>query len=227
MKKKLVIFGVGKIAEVVYYYAASECGFEVAAFCVDAAYKKDETFNGLPVVSFEEVIKKFPPEAYDMFVAVGYHDLNRLREKKCAEAREKGYQLVSVISPLCNIPSNVTTGWNCLIAAPAIVHPCVQIKNNVFVWSGAMVAHHSIIEDNCWLTSCCNISGNVQLGANTFVAVNATIGHSVTIGKNCFLGANTLVTKNLEEDKVVIAESHKPLRLTSSQFLRMSNYSNL
>lgn len=227
MKKKLVIFGVGKIAEVVYYYASSECGFEVAAFCADAEYIKIETLNGLPVVPFQEAEKKFPPSGYDMFIAVGYHDLNRLREKKCTEAIEKGYSLVSIISPLCNIPSNVTIGWNCFIMPPAIIHPCTQLKNNVFVWSGAMVGHHSVIEDNCWLTSCCNISGNVRIGANTFVAVNATIGHSVIIGKNCFLGANTLVTKGLDDDKVVIAESHKPLRLTSSQFLRMSNFSSL
>jgi sugar O-acyltransferase (sialic acid O-acetyltransferase NeuD family) len=227
MKKKLIIFGIGKIAEVIHYYAASECGFEVAAFCVDPNYIEAKTFDKLPIVSFDEVTNIFPPTEFDMFIAVGYHDLNRLREKKCTEAREKGYKLVSVISPLCYIPTNVTIGWNCFIMPPAIIHPCTQIKNNVFVWSGAMIAHHSVIEDNCWLTSCCNISGNVRLGANTFVAVNATIGHSVIIGKNCFLGANTLVTKSLEDDKVVIAESQKPIRLTSSQFLKISNFSGL
>jgi UDP-3-O-[3-hydroxymyristoyl] glucosamine N-acyltransferase len=103
----------------------------------------------------------------------------------------------------------------------------VQIGNNVFIWNGAMVGHHSIIEDNCWLTSSCNISGNVHVGSNTFIAVNGTVGHSVTIGSNCFLGANSLVTKNLEENKVVIVESSKPLRLNSEQFLRMSTFSNL
>ncbi len=227
MSKQLVIFGTGKIADVIYYYAGTECGFDIAAFCVDNEYMKEETFNGLPVHSFEEIERKFSPQQYDMFIAVGYQDLNRVRENKCREAMVKGYSLVSVISPLCNIPVNVVLGWNCFVMPPAIVHPCVEIKNNVFVWSGAMVAHHSVIEDNCWLTSCCNISGNVLLGANTFMAINATIGHSVHVGKNCFLGANTLVIKNLEDDKVVIAESNKPLRLTSSQFLRMSNFSSL
>jgi sugar O-acyltransferase (sialic acid O-acetyltransferase NeuD family) len=227
MKKELIIFGTGKIADVIYYYASSECGFKVAAFCVDEEYKNTASFNGLPVVSFAHLEKEFPPVKYDLFVAVGYHDLNALREKKCSEAMEKGYHLVSIISPLCALPSNISYGWNCFIMPPAIIHPCVQIKNNVFIWSGAMIGHHSVIEDHCWLTSCCNISGNVQLGANTFVAVNATVGHSVQIGKNCFLGANTLVTKNLEEEKAVIAESQKPLRLSSKQFLKISGFSSL
>ena len=103
----------------------------------------------------------------------------------------------------------------------------INSKNDVFVFSGAMVGHHSVIEDHCWLTSSCNIAGNVHIGANSFLAINATIGHSVSIGKNCFIGANTLITKDLEEEKVVIAESTKPIRLNSSQFLKMSKFSTL
>jgi len=162
-----------------------------------------------------------------MFVAIGYHDLNSVREIKCREAIEKGYKLVSVISPHARLPLNVTIGWNCFIMPPALIHPCVEIRNNIFIFSGAMVAHHSVIDDNCWLTSCCNVSGNVHVGANTFLAVNATIGHSVKIGKKCFLGANSLTVKDLEDEKVVISESSKPLRVNSSQFLRISSFSNL
>jgi sugar O-acyltransferase (sialic acid O-acetyltransferase NeuD family) len=227
MKKNLIIFGMGKIAEVLHYYATEECDFRVEAFCVDEQFLTNNSFKGLPVISFREVEMNYPPHLYDMFVAVGYHELNKTREDKCKEAQVKGYHLVSVISPNARIPKNVTIGWNCFIMPPAIIHPYVQIKNNVFIWSGAMVAHHSIIDDNCWLTSCCNISGNVHIGANTFVAVNATVGHSVIVGKNCFLGANSLLTKNLENDKVIISESSKPIRLTSSQFLRISSFSNL
>lgn len=227
MKKNLVIFGVGKIAEVVYYYAANECGFNVVAFCVDEDYKNADTFQDLPVITFDKIHENYPPGSNDMFVAVGYHDLNSLREKKCNEAIGKGYSLVSVISPLANVPKNVSVGYNCFIMPPAIIHPCVVIKNNVFVWSGTMVGHHSVIDDNCWLTSSCNIGGNVRIGANTFMAINATIGHSVSLGANCFIGANALVTKNIADEQVLITESTKPLRLNSRQFLKLSGFSSL
>jgi sugar O-acyltransferase (sialic acid O-acetyltransferase NeuD family) len=227
MKKDLIIFGNGKIAEVVHYFAKEECGYKVVAFTVDEQYINTSTFKELPVISFDNVEGKYPPSKYDMFVAIGYHDLNRLRERKCSESMQKGYQLVSIISPRAQLPLNVSYGWNCFIMPPAIVHPCVTIGNNAFIWSGALISHHSVIGDNCWLTSCCNISGNVQVGANTFVAVNATVGHSLKVGKNCFLGANTLLTKDLGEEKVIIAESTKPLRLNTNQFLRMSNFSSL
>jgi sugar O-acyltransferase (sialic acid O-acetyltransferase NeuD family) len=227
MSKKLVIFGTGKIAEVISYYAIEHCGLDLAGFTVDSAFRINETFHDLPIVSFEEVESIYPPTEFDLFVALGYHDLNRLRELRCSEAIRKGYRLISIISPEVKLPSNVLIGWNCFIMPPALLHPYVQIGNNVFVFSGALVAHHSIIEDNCWLTSCCNISGNVHLGANSFVAINATIGHSVRIGKSCFLGANSLVTKELQEESVVISESSKPIRLNSSQFLKMSKFTSL
>ena len=227
MNRDLIIFGVGKIAEVAYYYAKEECGFNVCAFCVDKEYISDSSFHNLPVIPFEEIERRMPPDRYKMFVAVGYHDLNKLRERKCKEAQNKSYELVSLVSPASAIPKNVTYGWNCFIMPPSIIHPFVKLGNNVFVWSGAIVGHHSFIQDHCWLTSGCNIAGNVMMGTNTFVAINATVSHSVKIGVNCFLGANTLLTKDLADNLVVIAESSKPLRVNSSQFLKISNFSTI
>ena len=227
MKKKLVLFGTGKITEVVAYYATEECGYEVVAFTVDKEFKTADTFLGKPVVSFDQIEKDFPPAQYDMFVAVGYHDLNKLRALKCEQAISKGYNLVSIISPNTNLPKNVKHGNNCFIMPPSVIHPCVELGNNVFVWSGTLIGHHSKVENNCWFTSNCNIGGNVSVGENSFFAINATIGHSVKIGKNCFLGANTLVTKELLDGQVVISESSKPIKLNSVQFLRFSKFSSL
>jgi len=227
MSKGLLIFGTGKIAEVIYYYATEECGYKVAAFTIDEQYRTGNTFLGLPVIPFHEIEKLYPPVEYDMFVALGYHDINALRENKCKEAIARGYHLASIVSPNTHVPKNVTIGHNVFIMPPSIIHPCVKIGNNVFVWSGSVVGHHSHIKDNCWLTSGCNVSGNVVMGENTFVAINATIGHSVIMGRDCFVGANALIIKNAQDGQVFIAESTKPLKVNSKQFLKFSNFSSL
>ena len=227
MKKNLIIFGNGKIADVVYYYAKNECNYNVVAFTTDREYIKEGSFNGLPVVSFDELEGLYKPEDYDMFVAIGYQDLNRLRERKYNEAKSKGYKLVNIISPNANLPENVKIGDNCFIMPPSLIHPNVEIGNNTFVWSGAMIGHHSVIGNHCWFTSSCNISGVVKTGSNCFFAVNATVGHAVVIGNDCFIGANALITKSIGDKKVVIEESTKEFRLNSDQFLRFSNFSNL
>jgi len=225
--KGLIIFGTGKIADVVYYYAKNECNINVVAFTVDKAYVNGNKFHNLPIVPFEEINRDYKPEKYSMFIAIGYHDLNRLREAKYLAVKKAGYEIVSIVSPESKLPSTVKYGENCFIMPPSIIHPEVTIGNNTFVWSGAMIGHHTTIGDNCWLTSCTNISGVVKVGKNCFFAVNSTVGHGVSIGENCFLGANTLVTKNLAENKVVIEESSKLFRLESSQFLRFSKFSDI
>lgn len=227
MNKPLIIFGTGKIAEVVSYYAAQECGLTVTAFTVDSEHKKSDTFLGKPVIAFEDVQSFFAPDQYNLFVAVGYHNLNQLRAEKCKAAKAKGYQLISVVSPNTALPSNIVYGENCFIMPPCIVHPCVQLGNNVFVWSGTIIGHHSVIADNCWFTSGCNIGGNVSVGENCFVALNATVGHSVRIGRHCFLGANTLIIKEMKDEQVVIAEPSRPIKMNSKQFLKFSAFSSI
>jgi sugar O-acyltransferase (sialic acid O-acetyltransferase NeuD family) len=224
MKKNLIIFGIGKIADVVYYYATEECGYNVVAFVTDAAYKTSDVFHGLPVLLFDTIEEKYPPSEFDMFIGVGYQDLNNFRERKYKEAVLKGYHLVSLVSPKAEIPKNVTIGKNCFIMPSAIIHPFVEIGNNVFVWSGALIGHHSHIGDNCWLTSGCNISGTVQVESNCFFAVNSTVTNEIKIGKNCFLGANTLISKNMNDNEVAIVQSTPIFRLNSQQFLKMSNF---
>ncbi len=224
---KVIIFGAGKIAEVIAYYFRNESDRTVAAFTVDRPFVKADTFDGLPLVPFDEIAQKYPPATHDMFVALGYQDMNRLRATKVREAKEKGYRLISYVNPDAGIPRDAVVGENCFIMRNALIHPRVRIGDNVFVWSGAMIGHHSVIGDHCWITSCANIAGAVTVGSNCFFAVNATVAHQVKIGNDCFIGANALVTRDVKDEQVLIAENTKPFRLNSRQFLAFSRFSDL
>jgi sugar O-acyltransferase (sialic acid O-acetyltransferase NeuD family) len=226
--KPLILFGTGKIAEVLFYFFRNHSDYEIKAFTVDKEYiPADNTFQGLPVIAFEEIEQHYSPDEFVMFVALGYQELNALRALKCTQAKAKGYQLISYIHPQSGLPQDCQYGENCFIMNNVMIHPRVTLGNNVFVWSGTMIGHHTTIGDNCWLTSSANISGVVKVGNNCFFAVNATVGHGITIGNNCFLGANTLITKSTEDNQVFVAESTKPFRLNSQQFLRFSNFQQL
>lgn len=222
--KKTVIFGAGKVAEVVHHCMAHESPREVAGFTCDDEHVGSDSFLGLPVVPFSAVQETFPPGDFDMFVALGYQDLNRLRARRLEAARNKGYSLPSFIHPRSGMPADTIYGDNCFVMSPVCIQPKVKLGHNVFVWSGALVGHHSTVGDNCWITSQANICGVVTVGNNCFLAANATIGNDVTIGNNCFLGANALVTKDLPDGRVVVQKSSDVLRLSSDEFLRMSKF---
>lgn len=215
------------MAEVLLYFFRHHSDYEVAACTADRSYLTGDTWQNLPAVAFEEVEKHYSPEKYAMFIALGYQELNALRARKCAEAKAKGYALVSYVHPQSGLPQDCEYGENCFIMNSVLIHPRVRLGNDVFVWSGAMIGHHTSIGDHCWITSCANISGVVTVGERCFFAVNATVGHNVVIGDECFIGANALVTKGAENKQVFLTGDTKAFRLDSHQFLRMSNFTQL
>jgi UDP-3-O-[3-hydroxymyristoyl] glucosamine N-acyltransferase len=146
--------------------------------------------------------------------------MNQLRSSKCEFLKKTGYTLVSYRSP--DVKGDFTMGENSIVMDEATIQPRVKIGNNVFVWGDAMIGHHSVIEDNCWLTSGCMVGGATRIGNGSFVGLGAMVGHGVTVGEKCMLGAGSLAIKDLPAGTVTIAPHTEAHRLNSDQFVRMS-----
>jgi sugar O-acyltransferase (sialic acid O-acetyltransferase NeuD family) len=200
---KIVIFGTGEIAELADFYFTHDSKYEVVGFTVDGAFLKQSEFRGRPVVAFEEVAEKFPPERHGMFVAVSYVKLNMLRAEKVTAARSKGYALVSYLSSRATFFPGFDAKENCFILEDNTIQPFVNIGANVTLWSGNHIGHHSTIEDDAFLASHVVVSGGVRIGSGSFVGVNVTIRDHVSIGKQCVLGAGALVLEDQPDFSVV------------------------
>lgn len=220
--EKVVIFGAGKIAEVAYFYLTNDSPYEIVAFTVDEKYITNKELFGLPVVTFEEIEKLYPPNKFKMFVAISYRDLNKLRATKYNESKSKGYKLISYISSRASNFGNVEIGDNCFILENQTIQPCSKIGNDVIIWSGNHIGHHSIIGDHCFITSHVVISGSTIIEPYCFIGVNATIGHEITIGRESIIGAGCLITKSTKEKSVYIAKDTEPYALDSDHFLRFT-----
>lgn len=220
MKKPLIIFGTGKIGEVAAWFFDRDSEYEIIAFVVDPEFIKEKEFHGRPVVASQEALTRYPPSDYSMFVALGYQGMNGLRTKKFEFFREKGYSFAKYVSPDIKVP--LTIGENSIVMDGVLLQPHVRLHNNVFVWGGAMIGHHTEVEDNCWLTGSCAVGGSVHLGKSSFVGLGAIVGHEVIIGDKCMLGAGTVMCRNLPANAVLVAPNTEPHRLNSEQFTRMS-----
>lgn len=213
--KKLVVFGIAEQAEVASFLFEHDSEYSVVAFTVDAEYIKEKNFNGMPVVAFEEVAKEYPPEDYDMFVAIGYTDTNKLRSSICDKAKSKGYTLASYVSSRAIIWSDLCIGENCLILELNNIQPFVKIGNNVTLWSGNHIGHHSIIEDNVFITSHVVISGGCHIKNNTFIGVNSTLRDHIVVEKENIIAMGTTITKSTEEYGVYRGTPAKASKLKS------------
>ena len=218
----IVIFGAGQTAAIVFHYFVNDSPHSVKAFTVNADHVKKKELFGLPVVEFEEIENKYPPDEFQMFVALNYSNLNQLRAEKYREAKEKNYTLVNYVSSKAGIVGTPEVGENCLIMENQLIQPYAKIGNNVFVWSGVLIGHNCTIGDHCWLTSSASIGGNTNIGPYCFIGLNCTVGHMVNIGAKCLVGAGTLVTKDAKDNSVFIARNTDLFGLDSERFLKMS-----
>lgn len=219
---KVILFGDGKIAEEVYFYFTYDSSFEVVAFCVDRDYRTKEMLFDLPVIDFESVVEAFPPGEHRMFVALGYHQLNSLRERKFHEAKAKGYELVNYVCSKAANFGNVVIGENSLVLENATIQPLARIGNNVFVWSGNHIGHHAEIRDHVYVAGHVTVGGNATIGANSFLGVNSTIGHNVTLGARCVVGAGALIVRSAADGSVFIQAGTPRFRLDSDHFMKIS-----
>lgn len=221
-EKQLVIFGAGKIAEVLYEYLRRDSDYEIAAFTCEAAYAGSGECCGLPLVPFDDVARLFPPDRYEMHIAVGYHQLNRLRERLFSEAKAKGYRLASFISSRSWPGRDAKVGENCFVADGVSIEPGAGVGDNVSLWSNVVVGHHAQIGNHCWLAAGTVIGGGAVVEDHCFLALNVTVGNEVTVGADSILGARTLITKTLASKSVVVERDTELFRLDSERFLRIS-----
>nr|WP_315472192.1 acetyltransferase [uncultured Undibacterium sp.] len=219
--RKLIIVGASAFAEIAYEYFAYDSDYDVVAFAVEAPYLLDDNKYGLPLVAFETMEQHFSPVEHEVFVAATYTQLNRLRTRLAAAAKEKGYALASYISSRAFVWRNVEIGEHCFIFEDNTVQPFVKIGNNVVIWSGNHIGHHSVIADNCFISSHVVISGFCNVEANSFLGVNATLANNLRISKDNWIGPGICLTQNTETGALFSAEHPTSSRVSTLRFFRL------
>ena len=217
MKKSLVIFGTGDIAQLAHFYFSLDSQYEVVAFTVDANYLTGKTFCGIPVVAFEEITMRFSPDQYDIFVALSYSKLNAVRKEKYLATKALGYRLASYISSHATVLNEGRIGENCFIFEDNTIQPFVTIGNNVTLWSGNHIGHHATIKDHCFIASHVVVSGGVEIGEQCFIGVNATLRDHIKIGEKCVIGAGALLLADAEPEGVYIGTATERSKVPSTR----------
>lgn len=221
MTNRLVIFGTGDIAELAHTYFSTDSTFDVVAFTVDREFHKETTFCGLPVVPFEDVQRLYPAAEHAMFVALSYTRLNALRRDKFLAAKAMGYRLASYVSSRATVLNNGAVGENCFILEDNTVQPFVRIGDNVTLWSGNHIGHHSQIADHTFIASHVVVSGGCKIGEMCFIGVNATLRDHIEIGARCVIGAGALLLSNAADEGVYLGPETERSRIPSSRLRKI------
>jgi sugar O-acyltransferase (sialic acid O-acetyltransferase NeuD family) len=218
--EKVVIFGASAGTKLMYSLMAGDPAYQVAGFSVDREYLKENRFCDLPVVPFEELESFYPPVEYKLLVAVLAHRVNKTRTEKYLQAKARGYQFITYISPKASIPSDLVIGENCFIGDFVVCRSSVVIGDNVIVMGGALLGLETVLKDHCYIAARANLLGLNTVEPYAMVGANATVLDGVTVARESVVGAGTVIHEDTQEKGVYRAASPVLLPLPSDKLGR-------
>ena len=220
--RKLIIVGDSAFAEIAHEYFDADSDYTVVGFSVESAYLKRSELHGLPVLPFETLEQHFAPADHEVFVATTYTQLNRLRARLAAQAKARGYRLASYISSRAFVWRNAVLGEHCFVFEDNTVQPFVSIGDNVVLWSGNHIGHHSVVKSHCFVASHVVVSGYCTIGEYSFLGVNATLANNVSVGRDNWVGPNVTLMKDTPDGALFKTEQPEPARVSATRFFKVA-----
>lgn len=206
---RVVIFGESQLASLAHFYLTHDSSHTVEAFCVDAAYRSAETYEGLPLVEFEHVEDRYPPDAYRMFLPLSFKEMSHLRRRKYEAAKTKGYDCISYVSSQATTWPDLDIGENCFIFEDNTIQPFVTIGDNCVLWSGNHIGHHTSIGDHVFITSHVVVSGCCRVDDHAFLGVNATVRDETHIAHHTLVGMGANIVADTEPEEVHLGHTSR------------------
>jgi len=196
--KKVVVFGTRDFAQLALYYFRVDSPYEVAAFTESRDYLGGKTsFEGLPLVAFEDVETIYPPEQYDFFAPMAASRMNKNRERIYLAAKQKGYKLVSYVHSSSIVYDHTIIGENCFILENNVLQPYTKVGNNVILWCANILGHHAEVGDHVFMTYAV-ITGHVKLAPYCFLGVNSSVRECVKLAEGTYVAMNSAIYEDTE-----------------------------
>ena len=218
--KKVILAGNAITANILYAYLRSDARYEVLGLTVDDQFLPASRVEGLQAVGLSEVARVFPPDQCRVVMAIGYNDLNRVRESMFTRLKSMGYSIETYVHPDAHVYTELPLGEGCVVLPAAVIEPGAQIGVNSMVWCNVTLAHHCCVEENCWIAAGTVISGQATVQRNSFVGVNATVVNDVTVGAYNVIGAHAMISKDTKSHAVHLARSAEPFRYSSEEYVK-------
>lgn len=195
--KPIVVYGNGKLAELILHAFADDPRYPFCAVAADARFITDARCTGLPVVPFETLEQSHPPADADLLVAVGYA---RMRERRAMfeRAKAKGYRLATCVGRGARVYPDLVTGENAVVFDFAYVGPGVRLGANTVVRPQSYVGHDGVIGDHVVVSPSVTIGGRCRIGALSFLGIGATVIDRMTVRDECLIGAGALVVEDTQ-----------------------------
>lgn len=204
-RRPIVLFGTGHVASVVRFILDHESAYRVTALTADPGWESGPAAGDMEVVPFDAVAERFPPSDYGMFVAMGYSRMNAVREARCRQAHDMGYELVAHVSGRASVWPDLQVGANTIVMDGAAIGPFATVGEGCLIWPHAYVGHGATIGDYCYMAANAAVSGLSVVERRCVLGPGCVIRDGIRVGEACVVGTGAVLTTDLEGHSIVAA----------------------
>ena len=203
--ENIVIYGETEFAERIFYYIKFENAANVLAFTNARNYKEKECIQGIPVIAFEDLNEVFAGIEFKILIAIGYTQMNNIREKIYKECKDSSYDIATYISKTA------------ILYSQSIEEGCI-VMPNVYVGPNCKIGKCNIIASSCCL------SHDNEIGDFNFISSNVVFGGHSKVCNNCFIGLNCTIRDGIiVEDYSLIGSASNLLKSTEKHGVYAGN----
>ena len=187
--------------------------WEEVVFIDDAPEKNGTTYFELPVMSFDDAIKKYGLDGIEFILAIGEPAVKDIVFEKISKA---GATVTSIIYPEIIKPNVYKQGVGLVIHKGSSIPPHSEFGNNVLIQGVAIMGHDVKLGDNVVVSSFAFVGGDTTIGRNTYVGPQSCVRNGLHIGENVIIGMGSVVTKDVPDNAVVYGNPAKVMRFNDS-----------
>src|SRR5262252_265426 len=163
MARDIVLAGNAITAQILYSYLGSDPRYRVVGITVDDEFVSSGSVGDLSSVPMSRVITAFPPNACRVIMAIGYNNLNKVRESVFGRLKGMGYTIETYIHPEARVHCQFPLGEGSVVLPGAVIEPHVTVGANAVVWCNVTLAHHCSVAEHCWIASGTVVSGQAKI----------------------------------------------------------------
>lgn len=187
--KDVVIFGANDLGRLLKYYMESDNDERrVVAFTMNKQYIKEKNFYNLPVVAFESITSEYPPDKYEILIAIGNSKMNDIRKKVFCDCKKLGYTVASFFHSTCSIHSD-DIGEGNIFLERCMVYPFASIGRGNLLWDNVLISHDCTVGDFNTFSSYADLCGYVTIGNNGYFGKHCVINEHSQIADYTLVGA--------------------------------------
>ena len=207
--ENIVIYGETEFAERIFSYIKFENAANVLAFTNAKNFKEKDCIQGVPVIAFEDLYKEFSGVEFKILIAIGYAQMNNVREKIYKECKDSGYNIATYISKTAILYSqNIEEG--CILMPNVYIGPNCRIGKCNIIASSCCLSHDNKLGDFNFISSSVVFGGHSKVGSNCFIGLNCTIRDSITVEDYSLIGSASNLLKSTEKCGVYVGNpAHK------------------